>query len=144
MNKISRGTRLIRLQAVCTALVLILGGSLFAAGAMGAGGCGMKCCCQIGLTHMQPAAEKKMRAALGCCAGLAASSCDLQSARPIELPEISLRSCCLDLPHVGGPTVILTDIDDLRQNPGGNFIIQVLEPKSNSLPLYLQKSSFLI
>ncbi len=144
MNKISHSTRSIMLKAVCTAMVLILGGSLFAAGVMGSEGCGMKCCCQTGPTHMQPSAQKQMRAPMGCCSGVPLSPCDLQSAKPFELPEIILASCGDGLFYTGGASVILTDASDKSQNPGAKFIVQALDPKFNSPPLYLQNLSFLI
>jgi hypothetical protein len=144
MNKISTGIRSILLKAVCTAVVLILGGSLFAAGVMGSGDCGMKCCCQTGPTHIQPSAEEQMRAPLGCCSGVPLSPCDLQSTKPFELPDITLASCCIELPNAGGPTGILTDANDNGQHLSGNFIFQVLDPEFNSSPLYLQNLSFLI
>lgn len=144
MNKISTSTRSIMLKVVCTAMVLILGGSLFAAGVMGSDGCGMKCCCQIGPTHMPPSAEKQMRSPMGCCSGVPLSPCDLQSANPFELPDITLASCCIDLPNAGGSTGILAVSNDNRQNLSGNFISQVLDPKFNAPPLYLQNLSFLI
>ena len=144
MNKISTGIRSILLKAVCTALVLIFSGSLFAAGAMGSGGCGMKCCCQTGPTHPQPAAEKQMRSPMGCCSGIPLSPCDIQSAIPVELPEIILASCCDNLSNAGGSTVIFSDANDNRQNSGANFISQVLDPHFNSPPIFLQNLSFLI
>lgn len=144
MNKHSTGKRSILLQAVCTAMVLILGGSLFAAGVMGADGCGMQCCCQTGPTHVQPSAEKQMRAPMGCCSEVPLSPCELQSAKPFELPEIILSSCCDDLSYTGGASIILTDASDKSQNTGGKFIVQILGPKFNSPPLYLQNLSFLI
>ncbi|MCP4626821.1 MAG: hypothetical protein GY850_25425 [bacterium] len=144
MNKIPTGTRSILLKAVCTALVLILGGSLFATGIMGSGGCGMKCCCQTGPTHMQPPAEKQMRSPVGCCAGVPLSPCDIQSAKPFELPEIVLASCCDELYNTGGSAVIISDAADRMQKPGINFISQVLDSKFNSPPIYLQNLSFLI
>ena len=144
MNKTSTGTGTIMLKAVYMAMILILGGSLFAAGVMGSGGCGMKCCCQIGPTHMQPPAEKQMRSTSGCCSEAPFRPCDLQSAKPFELPEITLASCCIDLPNADGPTGILIDSYDKRQNLSGNFFSQVLDPKFNSPPLYLQNLTFLI
>jgi len=144
MNKISTGIRSILLKAVCTALVLILGGSLFAAGAMGSGGCGMTCCCQTGPTHMQPAAEKQMQSPMGCCSGVPLSPCDIQSAIPFELPEVILASSCDDLSKAGGPTGILTDANENRQNSGANFVSQVRDPHFNSPPIFLQNLSLLI
>ena len=144
MNKVSANTRSIMLRAVCTALALVLGGSLFAAGALGSDGCGMKCCCQTSPVPMQPAAESQMRSPLGCCSGVPLSPCDLQSALPFDLPEMVLTSCCVDLPLVSGQAVILPDSYFDWLNRGGVFIPQVLSPQFNSPPLYLQKLSFLI
>ena len=144
MNKIPTGKKSIMLKAVCTALVLIFGCSLFAAGAMGSDGCGMKCCCQSGPTHMQPSAEKQMRAPLGCCSGVPLSPCDLQSAKPLELPEIILASSRDNISHVGGAPVTLTDVNRKSQNPGAKFMVQVPDLKLNPPPLYLAYLSLLI
>ena len=144
MNKTCIGSNSILLKAVCMVLALILGGSLFATGAIGSDGCGMKCCCQTGPTHMQPSAEKQMRAPMGCCSGVPLSPCDLQPAKPSGLPEITLASCCWDLPNFERPTLIIADANGTRQNSGGYFLSQVFDPQFNSPPLYLQKLSFLI
>jgi hypothetical protein len=125
-------------------MILILGGSLFAAGAMVSDGCGMKCCCQTGPSNMQPSAEKQMRSPMGCCSGVPLSPCNLQSNKPFELPDITLAACCVDLPNADGPTGIIADANDNGQNLSGNFISQVQNPKFNSLPLYLQNLSLLI
>ena len=144
MNKTTIDIRSIMLKAVCTALVFILGGSLFAAGAMGSDGCGMKCCCQTGPTHVQPAAGQQMQSPMGCCSGVPLSPCDIQSGRPFELPEITLTACCDDLSNAGGTAAALTDANGRKQSPGANFIYQVLDPKFNSPPIYLQNLTFLI
>ena len=144
MNKIPTGTRSILLKAVCTALVLILGGSLFAAGVMGSDGCGMKCCCQTGPTHMQSTAEQQIQSPMGCCSGVPLSPCDIQSGRPFELPEIILAACCNDISNAGGSAVIISETSDRRQNSDFNIFSQVLDPKFNSPPIYLQNLTFLI
>jgi hypothetical protein len=144
MLKIHVNIRSIMLKAVCTALVLILGGIMFASGAMGSDGCGMKCCCQTGSNHVQPAAQKHMRSQVGCCPGVPLSPCDIQSAKPFELPEIILASCCDELSLAGGSAAILSDATDRRQNTGLSSISQDLHLKFNSPPLYLQNLSFLI
>ncbi|NNL76819.1 MAG: hypothetical protein HKO68_10835 [Desulfobacterales bacterium] len=144
MNKVSANTRSIMLRAVCTALALVLGGSLFAAGALGLDGCGMKCCCQTSPVTMLPAAESQIRSPMGCCSGVPLSPCDLQPAQPFELPEIILAAGYVHLPIGGGTTAILADSYNDWLNRGGVFISQVLSPKFNSPPLYLQKLSFLI
>jgi len=144
MNKIPTGTRLIMLKAVCTVMVIILGGSLFAAGAIGSDGCGMKCCCQTGSTHMQSSADKQMRSTTGCCTGVPLNPCDLQSTKPFELPEIVLTVCCDEFSNAGGTAPALTDANGRRQSTGADFFSQVLDPNFNSPPLYLQNLTFLI
>jgi hypothetical protein len=144
MKKISASARSAMLKAVCTAMVIVLGGCLFVAGAVGAEGCGMKCCCQIGPAHMQPPVDKQMRSAMGCCAGVPLSSCDLQSARPFELPETILVSCGVSLPNGGGAPMVSIGAVDESHNAGVKFISQVLEPKFNPPPLFLQNLTFLI
>lgn len=144
MKKISTGTRSIRLKAVCTALVLILGASLLAAGVMASNGCAMKCCCQTGPAHMQPSTEKQMRSSQGCCSGVPFSPCDIQSGKPFELPEMISASCCTYHSYAGGVSLILCDAGDKSQNPGAKFNVQVLDPKFISPPIYLQHLSLLI
>ena len=144
MNKVLASAKLAMLKAVCTAMVIVLGGGLFAAGAVGAEGCGMKCCCQSGPNHVAPLADKQMRSAIGCCAGVPLNPCDLQSARPFELPEIILASCGDNLPNAGGTSVISIGAVDESDNTGAQFISQVLNPEFNSPPLFLQNLSFLI
>jgi len=143
MNKISNSTRSITLKAVCTALVFVLGASLFAAGAMGFDGCGIKCCCQSGAA-VHVSAEQQMRSPMGCCSGVPLNPCDLQSAGPFELPEIIPAACCGELLHADGPTAVLAGFTDDGQNGGANFISQVRDPEYSSLPLFLQKRSLLI
>jgi len=144
MNKIPSGNNSIMLKAVCTALVLIFGCSLLAVGAMESHGCGMKCCCQSGPTSMQPLAEKQMRAPMGCCSGVPLSPCDLQSTKPLELPEMVLASSRDNISHVGGGPVILADVNPKSHNSGAKFMVQVLDLKLNPPPLYLSNLSFLI
>ena len=144
MIKTCMNSKSILLKALCTALVLILSGSLFAAGAMPPDGCGLKCCCQNSPNHVQRLAEKQMRAPMGCCSGVPASPCDLQPAKSIELPEMTLVSSYGNFANAGGSTAALTDAYDNRQFSGGSFYAQDLDPKFNSPPLYLLKLSFLI
>ena len=144
MNKNPTGKRSIMLKAVCTAMVLILGASLSAAGVMASNGCAMQCCCQTGPSQMQPSAEKQMRSPMGCCSGVPFRPCDIQSAQPFELPEIITASCCVYHFYNSGFSAILIDTDDERQNTGTKFVAQVLEPKFKAPPIYLQKLSLLI
>lgn len=132
------------LKGVCTGLTLILGGSLFAAGALGSDRCGIECCCKSGPTHMQHLTEKQIQAQMGCCSGVLPRPCDLKSANPFELPEIVMASCSRDSSHAVGPLNFVDDSPDTNFNPGGNSFSKIVDPQFNSPPLYLQKLSFLI
>jgi hypothetical protein len=145
MKKIFTGYRLMMLKAVCISLAFSLGGSLVATGLMASGGCGMKCCCQVGPPmDMQPAAEKQMRSQMGCCSGAAARPCDLQSARPFELPAAVSVSSGRFHPHAFGLAVIPIETFGGRLISCGDSIFLRSEQKFRSPPLYLQKLSLLI
>lgn len=145
MRKISTGYRSMMLKAVCISLTFILGGSLFATGLMASGGCGMKCCCQVGPPmDMQPSAEKQLRSQMGCCSGVAAKPCDLQSAQPFELPDVVAASGGRFNSDGFGPAVGLVKTFDGRPAAGGDFIFLRAEQIFRSPPLYLQKLSLLI
>ena len=144
MNKRVHGTRSNMLKGVCTAMIIVLGASLFAAGAMGSDGCGMKCCCQTGPSNIKAQAEIQMRSPMGCCSGLALNPCDLQSARPIKLPEITRSSCCWQISHVDGATITFSELNEPGLNIGSKSLSQLLDPNFNPPPLYIQKLSFLI
>jgi len=144
MFKTSSGPKSIVLKVVVTALVLTLGGSLFAAGAISADACGMRCCCLTDPTHNQPAAKKQVRSVMGCCSEAPARPCDLQTAKPFEFPEMIPTPGNEDLHGADGLTVILSDADENFQNYGGSFFSQALNSKFSSSPLYLQNLTFLI
>ena len=144
MNSAWIGSESILLKAMCLVLTLIIGSSLFAAGAIGAASCGMTCCCQTGPDHMQTSGAKQMRSSMGCCSGLSFSPCDMPSAMPFGLPKITLTSSFRDLPNIAGSAINLVDFSGNRQISGGYFVAQVLAPRFKSPPLYLTKLSFLI
>ena len=144
MNKFSIGNGSLLMKSVCLAIVLMLAGSLLASGVMGFDNCGMQCCCQSGISHMQPSVAKKVQSPMGCCSGAAQPSCDIQSAKPFELPEIILASPIYELPRADGPADILAFENGFEQNSGHITAIQDLHPLYKSPPLYLQKLSFII
>jgi hypothetical protein len=145
MRKISTGYRSLISKAVCVSLALILGGSLFATGLTASGGCGMKCCCQAGAPmDLQHSAEKLVRSQMGCCSGVAARPCDLQSAQPFELPIIVSAAGHRFQPDAFGPAMIPVESFGGRLNSGGDSIFLRSEQTFRSPPLYLQKLSLLI
>jgi hypothetical protein len=131
-------------QALCVALVFILGGSLFTTEVMGSDACGMMCCCQTGPSHIQSSVEKHFRSPVGCCSGIPLSPCDMQSAKPLKLPEIILASYGSNLPSNIGLTNLPCDSNDHRQPPGRMSQSLVSEPPLNAPPLFLQHLTLLI
>ena len=143
MNQLSIGNRSTVRKAVCTVMILVLGSGIFSSAAMGSGGCGIKCCCQTGPSHMESSAVMQMRSPMGCCSGGTLSPCKLQGAKPVEFPELALtpwRANPLNA-HPSFPNFFA--INDYGQYITRNAISQTQAPKFNA-PLYLQKLSFLI
>jgi len=145
MRNISTGYRSTMSKAVCVSLALILGGSLFATGLAASGGCGMKCCCQVGAPmDKQHSAEKQVRSQMGCCSGVAARPCDLQSQQHVELPVIVSATSGRFQPDAFGPAMVPGKTFDGRLISGGDYIFLHSEQTFRSPPLYLQKLSLLI
>jgi len=144
MNKNRTGSGSIILKAVCLVLAFVTGGTFFAAAVMASGGCGMKCCCEIGPADMHHGTERQMRSAVGCCSGISLRPCGLKSVQPQKLPEVIPASCCGLLHATLGPALILTDSLNDSRNSNGYFIFQFADQKFNPPPLYLQYLAFLI
>jgi hypothetical protein len=145
MIKKRAGTGSIIWKAMCLALALITGGSLFATGIMASGGCGMKCCCQTGPMGTHPNAERQMRSSMGCCSnGVPLNPCDLQSAQPNDLPEFipAASGGFHQVPF--GPAVILSDSCSDSGSSSGIITLKFTDQKFKTPPLYLQKHEFLI
>jgi hypothetical protein len=144
MNKNAAGIGLFMLKGFCIALTLVLGVSLFAAGASAASGCGKKCCTQSSPMDMHHSKGKLIPLSAGFCNGDPTVPCDLETGQSSELPEFILSSVGGGPPNTVGSTGIatgsLTDKHDLR----GNDYIQFVPENSRSAPIYLQNSSILI
>ena len=144
MYKNRTGSGSIMLKAVCLALAFVTGGTFFAAGVMASGGCGMKCCCQIGPSGMHHGTESQMRSLMGCCSRISLNPCGLQSTPRHKFPEMIPASCC-GLRHVSiGPALVLSDSYNGIRHAGGYLIFQFADQKFNPPPLYLQYHSYRI
>jgi len=144
MNKNAAGIGFFISKAICVVLTLVLGVSLFAAGAIADSRCGKKCCTQSSPMDMHHSKGKLKPSSAGSCSGDPMVPCDLEPGRSSELPEFILSSVGGGPPNTVGSTGIatgsLTDKHDLR----GNDYIQFVPENSRSAPLYLQNSSILI
>ncbi len=131
-------------KAICIAMVLVIGGSLFSAGAMNAADCGGQCCCKVNSMNMQSLADTSMRSMNGCCSGDDVRPCDIQKAKPYELPAMTLSSCCIYGFSADGNVTTLIGATDIQIKFKGQSFSQDLEPHFRPPPLYLQQLSFLI
>jgi hypothetical protein len=131
-------------KAICVALALVLGASLFAAGAIADSRCGKKCCAQSSPMDMHHSKGKLKPASPGFCNGDPMVPCDLKTGQSSELPGFILSSAGGGQPNTVGSTGIaagaLTDKYDIR----GNDYFQFVPENSPSAPIYLQNASILI
>ena len=144
MNKMTTGKRSTMRKAVCTVMILLLCAGIFGGAAMGSGGCGIKCCCQTGPSHMKSSAVMQMRSQMGCCSGGILNPCDLQGTEPVELPELVLTPLRENPLNSDDSTPSLPSINDYGQQKNKKTISQTQDAQFNSPPIYLQKLSFLI
>ena len=144
MNRNRTGSTSFDIKVMCLALAFMIGGSMLATGLMAAADCGMQCCCQIAPPRMHHSAQKQMRSSMYCCSSIPLKACDLQSARPYELPQVIPASCC-GLHHIAfGPAVVINEDVSNGHNSGENYIFQLADPTFNSPPLYLKNHSYII
>ena len=144
MNKNTAGIGSIMLKGICVALTLVLGVSLFAAGAIAESRCGKKCCTQSSPMDMHHSKGELIPLSAGFCNGDPMIPCDLEAGQSSVLPEFILCSAGGNPPNTVGSAGtnagFLTDRHDHR----GNYDYQFVRENSQSAPLYLQNSSILI
>jgi len=144
MNKNTAGIGSIMLKGICVALTLVLGVSLFAAGAIAESRCGKKCCTQSSPMDMHHSKGNPKPSSAGFCNGNPMVPCDLETGQSSELPEFILSAAGGGQPNTVGPAGIATGSPTGKHNFGGYEIYQLLREKSRSAPKYLQNLSLLI
>ena len=144
MNRNRTESGSVVLKAMCLVLALIIGGSMLVSGVMASADCGMGCCCNIAAPNMHHGLQKQMRSSMNYCSSIPLKSCDLQSSRPFELPQVIPASCC-GLHHIAfGPAVVVNESLSDAHKSGENYILQLADPTFNSPPLYLKNHSYII
>jgi hypothetical protein len=144
MNKNAAGIGFFVSKAICVALTLVLGVSLFAAGAIADSRCGKKCCTQSSPMDMHHSKGKLKPSSAGFCNGDPMVPCDLETSRSSELPEFILSSAGGGQPNNVGSTGIATDFLTDKHDFRGSGYYQFVPENCRSAPIYLQNSSFLI
>ena len=144
MNKNAVGIGVFMLQAICLALPLALGVSLFAAGAFAGSGCGEKCRCHNRPMDRDHSKGEQIPLSSDFCNGAPMIPCGLESSRASDVPEFILGSAGGNLSTAVGLTGIATDSSTDRHDFRGYDFYQHLREKSRTAPIYLQNLSFLI
>jgi len=144
MDKDATGIGLFISKAMCMALALILGTSLFAAGAFAELGCGENCCCHRSTMDMHHSKENRVNLSAGSCNVDPMIPCDLETGQSSELPDFILSSAGGSEPNTDAPTGTNTDLFIDRHDSRSIDHHQFVREKSQTVPIYLQNSSFLI
>ena len=144
MNKNVTGIGWFMLKGICVALALVLGVSLFAAGAIADSGCGNQCCNSdkpMGMHHSKGTLKPSPA---GFCNGDSMIPCDLESRRASDVPEFILSSAGGDPTNTAPSTSIEADSPIDHHRFGNSDAYHLLREKFRSAPIYLQNLSFLI
>lgn len=144
MNKDATGIGLLISKATCVALALILGTSLFAAGAFAELGCDENCCCHRSTMEMHDSKEKRVSVSAGFCNGNPMIPCDLETGQSSQLPNFILFSVGANQPNTVVTTGTNTDFLIDRHESRAGYHDQFVRENSPSAPIYLQNSSFII
>jgi hypothetical protein len=144
MNKSGIGIGLFRLKTTCLALTLILGMSLFVAGAFAELGCGENCCCHRSTMNMHHSKEMRVNLSTGFCNRNPVIPCDIETGPSTQLPNFILFCPDANQPNtlvlIGANTDFLID----RHSSRAGYYYQSACMNCPSAPIYLQNSSFII
>ena len=144
MKKIVIGNKNHLMKSMGIVLTLIFIVSLYAGGVFADTGCRAKCCCQIRLDGMHHAADKSLNSFGDCRSNVPRIPCDLQSKKPVKLPDYTVVSSGGGFQNYVGPMETFSDssFNDNVLKP--NCSVQTVWVKSQPPPLYLQKLSLII
>jgi len=144
MNKDTTGIGLFISKATCVALTLILGTSLFAAGAFAELGCGENCSCHRSTMDMHHSKEKRLNLSASFCNGNPMIPCDIETDQSTQLPNFILFSIGAGQPNTVVSTGTNTDFLIDRPDSRAGCHYQSVRENSPSAPIYLQNASFII
>ena len=144
MNKDAAGIGLFISKATCLVLTLILGTSLFAAGAYAELGCGENCCCHRSTMDMHHSKEMRVNVSAGFCNGNPMIPCDIETGQSSQLPNFILFSVGTNQPNTVVSTGTNTDFLIDRHDSSAGYQYQSEHKNSLAAPIYLQNSSFII
>lgn len=144
MNKKANGTGLFILKAMCIALTLILGTSLFAMGAVTEAGCGEKCRCHRRPMNMDHSMGGTVPLSADLCNGDPLIPCNVESSQTSELPQFISGSVGFNYTPTVGPADLIADSVTNKHDSRSEVSYQFSREQSRSAPIFLQNASFLI
>ena len=144
MKKDATGIGLFISKATCVALTLILGTSLFVAGAYAELGCGESCCCHRSTMDMHHSKEMRVNPSTGFCNGNPMIPCDIETGQSTQPPNFILFSPDASQPNTVVSTGTNTDSLIDRHASKAGYHYQTVCKNSPTAPIYLQNSSFII
>jgi hypothetical protein len=144
MNKNAIGNGLFMSKVICLVLVLVLGTSLFAAGALTESGCGDKCCCCRNTMDMHHSKGKQITFSAGLCDGDPMIPCHLETGQSSELPDFILSSVRGIQPNTIASASAYTGSFSDRHHSKAIGHYQFLPKNSQIAPIYLQNLFLLI
>ncbi len=144
MIKNAAGIGLFISKTMCVVLVLVLGASLFAAGAFADFGCGEKCSCLRSPMDMHHSKAGLIPFSAGFCNGDPMIPCDLESGQTYILPEFIPGSIGASVTYTLGAADMTADSPTGSHDFRGDAAYQLVRVVSLSAPIYLQNVSLLI
>ena len=144
MKKHTAGVGLFVSKAICVALILILGTSLFVAGGYAELGCGENCCCHRSTMDRHHSKEIRVNLSTGFCKGNPMTPCDIETGQSTQLPNFILSSPDASQPKTVVSTGTNTDFLINGHTSRARYHYQSVRKNYPSTPIYLQNSSFII
>ncbi len=144
MIKNHAGIGLFISKAMCVALTLVLGSSLFAAGAFADLGCGEKCRCHRSPMDMDHSKGDLIPLSADFCNGDPMIPCDLEAGQASELPADLALTDLSNLTYTDAPADMAADFFTDNFNFRGEASYQLVREKFQSASIYLKNVSFLI
>lgn len=143
MKWIGTAIRKRRQKTICAAMALLILSGIYANGALASPGCGLSCCCQAEATSMHHGAGDQIQPPAGCCDEIPTMPCNLKAVSSLPISAYTLTNTGADGSHIEWPA---GNSNCYRIETVDTFPCHLLDvpAKSQSPPLYLQKSSLRI
>jgi hypothetical protein len=143
MKWIGTSTTSRRHKAICAAMLMLFLSGIYAQGILADRGCGPICCCVASAATMHHAADEETPPPDGCCDKIPTMPCNLKAGSPPPILVYVLTDASANGSVIVGPAG-LSNLYHVHCADGVPTYSLDVPEKSQSPPLYLQKSSLLI